>query len=176
MSITLLILFLPFQTTVSDFVLLSVDISLWELMTKVRWGSHDLSSGERFPGVSDHAGTTEHPLSGGGMGGDMGKPQWDMIFLLIAISTTSGYKRVFGFVAVWAHPCQACHQTLAVAAHKLALLVDESVDWAYTFAQLNEGLSHVTLLSKGYISTMTDGMHSADACGWLHQLQICKLL
>ena len=23
---------------------------------------------------------------------------------------------------------------------------------------------------------MTDGMPSAEACGWLHQLQICKLL
>ena len=50
------------------------------------------------------------------------------------------------------------------------------MDWAYSFIQLNEALSHVPLLSKGHISTMMADVPSADACGWLHQLQIHKLL
>ena len=66
----------------SNFVILSTDASLWELVTKARWGPHDLSSGEKFPGVSNHAGTTEH-LSQAGAWGGMEKPWLDMAFLLI---------------------------------------------------------------------------------------------
>ena len=44
------------------------------------------------------------------------------------------------------------------------------------FVQLNEALSHVPLSSEGYISVMMDGAPCVDACGWLHQLLICKLL
>ena len=106
----------------------------------------------------------------------MGKPQQDMAFLLIVPSITVGYKRVFGLVVVWAHPHQACYYTLEEAAYKLALLVDESMDWAYAFAQLNEALSHVPLFSERHICAMMDGMPSVDAWSWLHQLQICKLL
>ena len=90
--------------------------------------------------------------------GDMGKPWWDMVFLLIVPSITTGYKKVFGLVVVWALPHQACYHTLEVAAHKLVLLVDESADWAYTFVWLNKALSHAPLLSEGHISTMMDGM------------------
>ena len=56
------------------------------------------------------------------------------------------------------------------------LLVDKSAQWAYAFVQLNEVLSHVPLLGEGHISTMMDGSPCVDACGQLHQLQICKLL
>ena len=79
-------------------------------------------------------------------------------------------------MAVWAHPCQAHYHSLEEVAHKLALLVDESTDWAYIFVQLNEALSHVPLSSEGHISAMMDGASSMDAWGWLQQLQICKLL
>ena len=134
-----------------------------------------MSGGEKFPGVSNYTSTTEHPLSGGGVG-DMGKPWWDMVFLLIVPSIAARHERVFGLVVVWAHSSQACYHTLEVAAHKLALLVDESMSWVYAFVWLNKGLSHVPLLSKGHVSAMRDGGPSADACGWLHQLQIHKLL
>ena len=88
-----------------------------------------LTSGEKFPGVSNHAGTTEHPLSGRGVGWCR-ETLWDMAFLLIAPSITVGYEKVFGLVALWAHPHQASYQSLEEAACKLALLVDESMDWA----------------------------------------------
>ena len=87
-----------------------------------------------------------------------------------------GYKRVFGLVMVWAHPCQACYHTLEEATHKLVLLADESMVWAYTVVWLNEALSHMSLSSEGHVSTVTGGMPSKDTHGWLHQLQICKLL
>ena len=37
-------------------------------MMKLGWGSHDLSGGDKFPGVSDYADTTGHPLPGDGVG------------------------------------------------------------------------------------------------------------
>ena len=74
------------------------------------------------------------------------------------------------------HPHQAHYHSLEEAAYTLSLLVDESVDWAYAFVQLNGALSHAPLLSEGHVSTMMDGAPSTDAYGWLHQLQICRLL
>ena len=73
-------------------------------------------------------------------------------------------------------PHKAHYHSLEEAAQKLALLVDKSADWAYAFVQLNEALSYVPLLSEGHISAMMDGTPCVNACGWLHQLQICKLL
>ena len=68
-------------------------------------------------------------------------------------------------MAIWTHPCQAHYHSLEEVAHKFALLVDESADWAYAFVQLNEALSHVPFSSEGHVSTMTDGAPSADAYG-----------
>ena len=95
-----------------------------------------------------------------------------MAFLLIVPSIIIGTERFFGLIVVWAHNNQAHYHTLEMRAHKLAMLVDESMDWAYACVWLNKGLSQAPLLSGGHISTMTDGAPSADACGWLHQLQI----
>ena len=50
------------------------------------------------------------------------------------------------------------------------------MDWAYTSVWLNEAFSHVPLLSEGHVTAMMDGVPSTGACGWLHQLQIHKLL
>ena len=86
-----------------------------------------------------------------------------------------GYKRFLGLVAVWVHPHQACYHSLEEAGHKLMLLVDESTDWAYAFVWLNK-VHHASISSEGHISTMMDGMPSHRCPGWLHQLQICKLL
>ena len=87
---------------------------------------------------------------------DVEKPQWDLTFLLIALSLTVGCERVFGLTAVWTHPHQACFHTLEEVAHKLVLLADESVGWPYAFIWLNDAISHVPLLNKGHISAMTD--------------------
>ena len=84
-------------------------------------------------------------LATSGVWGDVGKPQWDMAFLLIVPNIAVGYERVFGLVAVWAHPYQAHYHSLEEAACKLVLLMDESADWAYAFFQLNEALSHAPL-------------------------------
>ena len=111
-------------------------------------------------------------LSQAGAWGNMGKPQQDMAFLLIAPSITTGYKRV---LALWQYG-HIPTKPLEVAVCKLALLVDESADQVYTFVWLNEGLSHVPLSSEVHMSAMTDGTPSTDAHGQLHQLQICKLL
>ena len=84
-----------------------------------------LSGGGEFPGASDHAGTTECPLPGRGVG-------WCREnlaghgFLLIAPSLTIRCERFFGLTAVWAHPHQAHFQTLKEVAHKC--LLDGSVD------------------------------------------------
>ena len=102
--------------------------------------------------------------------------QWAVAFLLIAPSITMGYEKVFSLVVVWVHLHQVCYHSLEEVACKLALLVDESVDWAYAFVQLKEALSHVPLSSEGHISAMMDGAPRADAWGWFHCLQICKLL
>ena len=56
------------------------------------------------------------------------------------------------------------------------LLDDRSVDWACAFIWLNEALSHAPLSSEGHISTMTDSVPSREACSYLQQLQVCKLL
>ena len=114
-------------------------------------------------------------LSHAGVWGDVGKTRLGMVFLLIVSIITTGYERAFCLVTVWAHPCQAHYHTRG-GGHKHVLLVDESVDWAYVFVWLNDALSHVTLLNEGHVSTKMDGATRTDPHGWLHQLQICKLL
>ena len=108
--------------------------------------------------------------------GDAKNPWQDMAFLLIMLSITVGYERIFGLAAVWVHPCQAHYTTVAEVECKLVLLMDGSANWVYVFIQLNEVLSHAPLSSVSHISTMTDGAPSTDAHSWLHQLQVHKLL
>ena len=160
----------------SNFVLLSTDASLWEPVTKVRLGSHDFCPGVNSFQVQAVIQAQLSTLSQAGAWGDVEKAKWDMAFLLIVSSITMGYEKVFGLVAIWVHPHQTCYHYLEEVAHKLVLLVDESMDWAYAFVQLNEGLSHVPLTRKGHISTMTDSAPTVYGHGWLHLLQIHKLL
>ena len=77
---------------------------------------------------------------------------------------------------MWAHPWQAHLHTLEEAFHKLLLLVDNGPDWPYTFLQMNNTMSHAPLSSEEHIGLMIDGMPSTNACSWLHQLQVWKLL
>ena len=56
------------------------------------------------------------------------------------------------------------------------LLADGSLDWPYAFVHMNDTMSHVPLSDKGHIGTMADGIHTANACSWFHQLQVRKLM
>ena len=84
-------------------------------------------------------------LSLAGAWGDVEKPWSDIAFLLIVLSLTIGYKRIFGLTAVWAHLHQDHFPTLEEVAHKLMLLADDSTDWPYAFIWLNDAISHVPL-------------------------------
>ena len=125
--------------------------------------------------VSNHTSMADQPFSDEAWG-DVEKPRQDMVFLLVVSSITLECEWVFGLMVVWAHPHQAHFETLEDAAHKLVLLPDVSADWPYTFEWLNNTISYEPLTNKGHISTMTDSVPSMDAHGWLHQLQIWKLL
>ena len=117
----------------SSFALLSTDVSLWELAIKARQGLHDFCPVVKGFQVQATTQAQLNTFSQVGVWGDVEKPQQDRAFLLIAPSIAMGYERVLGMVVVWVHPCQACSHTLEKAAHKLVLLVNESVDWAYAF-------------------------------------------
>ena len=149
----------------SSFALLSADVSLLEPATKAKWGSHNFCPVVKSFQVQAITQAQLNILSQVGAWGDVGKPQQDVAFLLIGPSIAMGNEKVFGLVAIWAHPCQACYHSLEEVAQKHALLLDEIVDWAYPFVQLNDDLSHLPLLSEGYTSTMTDGTPSADTYG-----------
>ena len=62
------------------------------------------------------------------------------------------------------------------AAQKLMLLVDDGPDWPYAFVCMNNTMLHAPLSDKVHISVMRDDICSTNACRWLHQLQVQKLL
>ena len=74
-----------------------------------------------------------YALSHTGAWGDVEKLRCDMAFLLIVPDKTVKGERVFGLIAVWAHPHQAHHLSLGETVHKLTLLIDIGTDWAYAF-------------------------------------------
>ena len=82
------------------------------------WFTQLLPGGEKFPGVSNYAGTTEPPSLTWGCGVMWRNPGEYMTFLLRATNIAVWYERVFGLVVVWAHPHQACYHTLEKVAHK----------------------------------------------------------
>ena len=84
----------------SDFALLSADASLWELVMKVRWRSHELCPVMTNFHVWMIMQAQLNTISESVALGDTEKPQWDMAFLLIMPRIAAGYKRVFGLVTV----------------------------------------------------------------------------
>ena len=160
----------------SNFMLISADARLWQPVTKARWSSHDFCPVVKGFQVQAILQSQLNTLSLAGAWGDIGKSQWGMTFFFVAPSLAIRCKRVFGLTAVLAHLHQACFQSLEDAAHKLVLLVDKSTDWPYAFVQLNDAVSHELLSNEGHVSTVMDAMPSTDACGQLHQLEICELL
>ena len=74
----------------SEFVLLSADIGLWEASTKAKWGSLDFCPVimQFQVWVISLAQLTAHSQMGAW--GETEKPQHDMAFMLIAPSTNTG--------------------------------------------------------------------------------------
>ena len=99
-----------------------------------------------------------------------------MVFVLIVPSLAIGCEQVFGLTAMWAHPCQAHIPTLMEAAWKLMLLADESTNWPYAYAWMNDTLAHAPFSSEGHIGIMTEGLPSMNTYSCLDQLQVCRLL
>ena len=87
---------------------------------------------------------------------------------MIVPSANTGGEQIFGLTAVWAHPHQGQLTTLAEAAHKMALLMDDSLDWPYAFVCMSSTTCYVPLSDAGHLSTMTEGTHSINVCGCLH--------
>ena len=115
-------------------------------------------------------------LSQTGACGEAEKPRWDMAFLVIVPSTSVGGDQLFGLAVVWVHPHQDHSTTLAEAAQKLMLLVDDGPDKLYAFIHMSDTVLHMPLSENGHISTMMNGVCTVIACGWFHLLQVWKLL
>ena len=138
-------------------------------------GSSTLPCTYVVPSTCHHANSVDHPLSGRSLGrgqeaqvgyglsDDSAKYQW------------WGWP-IFRLAVVWAHPHQGCLSTLVEAAWILMLLADDGPDWPYAFVCMSDTMLHVPLFDNRHISTMMDGVHSVNACGWLSQLQLWKLL
>ena len=102
--------------------------------------------------------TSQHSQTGAW--GDVKKPQHNIAFLMMAPSNNIEGKQISGLAVVWAHPCQGCLTTLAEAACKLALLIDDSLDWPYAFACMSSTTCHAPLSDAGHLGAMTDGIWS----------------
>ena len=156
----------------SNFLLLSTEVGLWDTSTKATWGSLDFCPVVTWFQVCTIMQTQLTALSQTGALGAAEKPWQDMAFVLITPSLAIGYEWVFGLTAMWVHPHQAHLPTLGEAAQKLMLLPSKSPNWPYAYAQMN----HAPLSSEGHIGIVTDNMPSMNACSHLDQLQVWKLL
>ena len=112
----------------SDFLLLSTDIHLWEASTKAKWGLLNFCPAVMQSQVQAITPVQLVTLSQAGAWGEAEKPQWDMAFILIVPCTNTGCEWVFNLTDVWAHPCQAHLHALKEVAHKLLLLADNGPD------------------------------------------------
>ena len=108
----------------SVFLLLCADATQWDPTTRATWGSFDFCPTIMWFQV--HAITLAQltALSWTGAWGEVEKPWWDMVLLMIAPSTNAGGDQVFGLATMWVHPHQGCLPTLVEAAQKLMLLPD----------------------------------------------------
>ena len=160
----------------SEFSCLCANAIIWDPTTRAVWGSLDFCP--MFMWFQVHAITQTQltVLSQAGAWREVKKPRWDMAFLMIVPNTSARGDQVFSLAVVWAHPCQGCLSALVEAAQKLMLLADDSPDWLYTFVCMSDTMSHVPLSNNWHTSAMMDGIHSVNACCWLYQLQVWKLL
>ena len=110
----------------SDFLLLSTDVGLWDTSTKATWGSLDFCPVVTQFQVHAIMQTQLTALSQTGAWGDVKKPQWDMAFVLIVPSLAVRCEWAFSLTVMCVHPCQGYLPTLGNMAQKLMLLADES--------------------------------------------------
>ena len=159
-----------------DYVHFSRDPSLWGESIQTMWGSHDICPSLSWFQVKGVTQSELLSLSHAGAWRHTEKPQCNMAYLLIVLGKTINGEMAFRLAMVWAHPHQATLSSLDEVARKLTLLINIGDIWAYTFMQLNEGTLYVPLSNEGHIKTMIDGVPSSKTCGYLCQLEVCKLL
>ena len=122
-----------------------------------------------------HTGAADHTFPGGILG-RCGEASSRYDIFVNGISLAVGCEWVFGLTAVWMHPCQVCLPTLADAAPKLLLLVDEGANWPYAYLRMNDTMEHMLLSSTGHIGITTSDLPSHNTCSYLHQLCVWQLL
>ena len=164
------------MTTMSEFSPLCNNVNLWDPTTKAIWGSLDFCPRIRQFVVPALTHTQLTKLSQAEAWVDIENPRCDIAFLMKAPSANIGGKQIFGLAVVWAHPHQGHLTTLVGVACKLALLMDDGLDWHYAFVCMSSTTHHVPFSDAGHIGTMTDGTWSVNACGHLNKLQTWKLL
>ena len=159
----------------SEFSHLCANATLWDLTTRAAWGSLNFCPTLTWLQVCAVMQTQLTALSQAGAWGEVKKPRWDMAFLMIVPSTNARGDQVFGLAVVWAHPCQGCLSTLVEAAQKLMQLVDDGLDWPYTFVHMSDTVLHMPLSNNRHIGIMMDSVCSVNTCGHFHQLHMWKL-
>ena len=160
----------------SEFSLLCADATLWDPTTRATWGSLDFCPMITWFQVCTITQTQLATLSQAGAWGEVEKPWWDMAFLMIVPSTNAG-----GWPSLWSshhvgtspsrplmHSDGGTPETDAAGGQwpRLAMCI------------CSHECHHVTCApsDKGQISALVDVVWSINACRWLHQLQVLKLL
>ena len=136
----------------SEFLHLCTDTVLWDPNSSAMRGSLDFCLLIKQFHVPTIRQTQLTALSQTGTWGNVENPRQDMAFLLIAPSLTIGCKRIFGLMALWAHPHQAHLVSLVEVVWHLILMADEGLDWLYMFICMNDPVLHVPLSSEGHLS------------------------
>ena len=160
----------------SDFSLLSPDMSLWDPSTKATWGLLDFCPAVTLFHVCKVMQMQLIALSQVGAWGDAEKPHQDMVFILMTPNPAIGCKWVFDLTPMWMHPHQVCLPTMAEITQKLMLLADKGTNWLYAYARMNDAMAHTPFSSEGHIGIMTGGLPSRNACDCLNQIQVWQLL
>ena len=160
----------------SKFSLLCDSVNLWDPNSEAIWRSLNFCPGIRCFVVPTLTHTQLTNLSQAGAWGDVKRPWQNIAFLMIVPNANFSGELIFGLAVVWANPCQGHLTTLVEVAHKLALLVDNGLDWPYAFVCMSSTMCHVPLSDAGHLSAMTDGVQSVNTCRHLHQLHTWKLL
>ena len=160
----------------SEFSCLCADTALWDPTSNATWGSLNFCPLIQQFNVHTIKQTQLTTPSQAGALGNTEKPRNDRAFLLIAPSLAIGCERIFGLMAMCAHPCQAYLVSLVEVVQCLVLLAGKGLDWLYAFIQMNDTVSHVSLSSKGHLGVLMEGKPQRNPCSLLHQLQSLRLL
>ena len=155
---------------------LCTDTVLWDPTSSTMWGALNFCPPIQQFNVHTIRQTQLTALSQAPAWENAENPRNDMAFLLIVPSLATGCERIFGLMAMWAHPHQACLVSLVEVAQCLVLLANKGPDWPYTFLQMSNTVLHVPLSSKGHLGILKECKPQRSLCGLLHQLQAWRLL